>query len=93
MTTTATTIRKNLTAAIDDLETQLRRIQEAHDEIYKIKNILTAANTTGQIVTAEAAASAILQFDLQLEKLSTLRLVSGFAYEINAEATANAALA
>jgi chaperonin cofactor prefoldin len=90
---TATTDRNHLDLAINDLETQLRRIQSASDELYKIKNILTAAKTTGQIVTEEAAASAIAQFDAQLAQLARLTKMSGFAYEINAEATANKQIA
>lgn len=90
---TATTDRNHLDLAINDLEIQLRRIQSAADEIYKIKNILTAAKATGQIVTEEAAASAIAQFDAQLAGLARLNLMAGFAYEINAEASANAQIA
>jgi chaperonin cofactor prefoldin len=87
------TDRKNLVNAIDDLDFQLKRIQNAADEIYKIKNILTAAHSTGQIITEEAAKSAIDQFERQLENVARLRLISGFAFELNAEATANSVIA
>jgi hypothetical protein len=90
---TATTYRKNLVNAIDDLDFQLKRIQNAADELYKIKNILTAAHSTGQIITDEAAAIAIAQFNRQLANLARLNLVSGFPFELNAEATANKQIA
>ena len=92
-TQTATTDRNHLDIAINDLDIQLRRIQGAADEIYKIRNILTAAKATGQIVTEEAAATAIASFDRQLENLARLVKISGFAFEINAEATANKQIA
>lgn len=90
---TATTYRKNLANALEDLEFQLQRIQTASDEIYKIKNILSDAYSSGRIITDEAAATAIATFDRQLENLARLSKISGFAFEINAEATANKQIA
>lgn len=93
MTTTATTTRKNLELAIDDIETQLKRIQNAADEIYKIKNILTAAYATGQIITEEAAKSASEQFERQLANLERLGLMSGATHYILCEAHENSQIA
>ena len=90
---TATTDRKNLANAIEDLDFQLKRIQNASDEIYRIRNILTTAHSGGQIITEEAAATAIATFERQLENLARLVKISGFAFEINAEATANKQIA
>ena len=90
---TATTDRKNLANAIEDLDFQLKRLQNASDEIHKIRNILTAAHSGGQIITEEAAATAIATFERQLENLARLVKISGFAFEINAEATANKQIA
>jgi chaperonin cofactor prefoldin len=87
------TDRKNLNNALSDLDLQLKRIQNAAEEIYKIKNILTTANSTGQVITAEAAQSAIEQVERQLEALAKLSQVSGFAFELNEEVIANAVIA
>ena len=88
------TDRKNLNNAVVEIELMLEKIETAAAEIYKIKNILTAANSTGQIVTEEAAKSAIWQYESQLSRLASLITISAsFAYELNAEATANAVIA